>query len=236
MGHDLRHAVRLLLKSPGFAALAAGTLALGIAASTSIFSLADAVVLAPLPYDDPASRVMVWNRWRGFEKTWVNPAEARAWKERCPSLTDVAHWQVDRANLTGEGEALRVGVGFVSANTFAVLGARPLLGRGFTREEDRFGGPEVTILGHALWQGRFGGDPGVLGRTLSLDGVPHEVVGVMPSGFALPTDFRDDAAEPTELYVPRAPEPEELVEFGNHGDYAAARGKWRCGLRWAPPA
>ena len=82
LGHALRH----LLRAPGFTALAAGTLALGIAASTAIFSLADAVVLAPLPYEDPASRVMVWNRWRGFDKTWVNPAEMRAYGERCPSL------------------------------------------------------------------------------------------------------------------------------------------------------
>jgi putative ABC transport system permease protein len=220
---DLGHAVRLLLKAPGFTALAAGALALGIAASTAIFRLADAVLLAPLPYEDPHDRVMIWSRWRGFDKTWVNPAEARAWRERCPSLADVAHWQVDRANLTGEGEALRVGAGFVSANTFAVLGARPMLGRSFTAEEDRPGGPRVVVLGHALWQGRFGGDPGVLGKAVALDGVPHEVVGVMPPGFALPTDFGEGAAEPTQLYVPRAPEADELLEFGSHGDFGAAR-------------
>ncbi len=166
---------------------------------------------------------MVWNRWRGFDKTWTNPAESRAWKERCPSLAEVAHWQVDRVNVTGDGEALRVGAGFVAANTFDVLGARPALGRSFTAEEDRFGGPKVVILGHALWQGRFAGDRAVLGRTVALDGVPHEVVGVMPPGFALPTDFGEDAAEPTQLYVPRAPEPDELAEFGNHGDHTAAR-------------
>jgi len=74
-----------------------GTLALGIAASTAIFSLADAVVLAPLPYENPQARVMIWNRWRGFDKTWTNPAEARAWTQRCPSLAEVAYWQVDRA-------------------------------------------------------------------------------------------------------------------------------------------
>jgi putative ABC transport system permease protein len=166
---------------------------------------------------------MIWNRWRGFDKTWTNPAESRAWKELCPSLAEVAYWQVDRVNLTGEGDALRVGAGFLSANTLAVLGARPLLGRSFAAEEDRFGGPKVAILGHALWQGRFGGDPAALGRTVALDGVPHEIVGVMPPGFALPTDFGEDAAEPTQLYVPRAPEPDELAEFGNHGDHTAAR-------------
>jgi predicted permease len=220
---ELRHAVRHLLRAPGFTALAAGTLALGISASTAIFSLADAVVLAPLPYEDPAGRVMIWNRWRGFDKTWVNPAEMRAYGERCPSLAAVANWAIDRQNLTGDGEAARVGVALISANGFAVLGSRPLLGRGFSLEEDRPEGPKVAVLGHALWQGRFGGDARVLGQTIQLDGVPHEVVGVMPAGFALPTDFTEDAAEPTQVYVPRAPDQDDLMQFGNHGDYGAAR-------------
>jgi predicted permease len=220
---ELRHAVRRLAREPAFAALATGTLALGIAASTAIFSLADAVVLAPLPYQDPEGRVMVWSRWRRFDKTWVNPAEMRAFAERCPSLSAVAYWGNDKRNLEGDGEPARVGVGTLSAGGFEVLGARPLLGREFTPEEDRFEGPRVAVLGHALWQGRFGGDPAVLGRILELDGVPHQVVGVMPAGFALPTDFTEDASEPTQLYVPRAPEAEELTDFSSHGDYGAAR-------------
>jgi predicted permease len=219
---ELRHAVRRLLRAPGFTALAAGTLALGIAASTAIFSLADAVVLAPLPYQDPGARVMVWNRWRGFDKTWVNAAEMRAYHERCPSLAAVTHWSIDSQNLTGDGDAVRVAIGLITANGFDVLGARPLLGRGFTQDEDRPEGPRVVVLGHALWQGRYGGDPSAVGRLIQLDGVPHQIVGVMPPGFALPTDFTEDAAEPTQLYVPRAPEAEELTEFGNHGDYGAA--------------
>jgi predicted permease len=113
-------------------------------------------------------------------------------------------------------------VGFVSANLFAVLGARPLVGRGIAPEEDRAGGPHVVVLGHALWQGRFAGDPGVIGRGIELDGVTHEVVGVMPPGFALPTDFNRHAAEPTQIYLPRAPDKDELTEFGSHGDYGAA--------------
>ena len=167
---ELRHALRRMLRAPAFTALAAGTLALGIAASTAIFSLADAVVLAPLPYHDPARRVMVWNRWRGFDKTWVNPAEMRAYHERCPSLAAVTHWTLDSRNLTGDGDAVRVSVGFVTANGFDVLGARPLLGRGFTEDEDRPEGPRVAVLGHALWQGRFGGDPSAVGRQIQLDG------------------------------------------------------------------
>ncbi len=219
---ELRHAVRRLLRAPAFTALAAGTLALGIAASTAIFSLADAVVLAPLPYQDPARRVMVWNRWRGFDKSWVNPAEMRAYAERCPSLQAVAHWSTDRQNLVGDGDAVRVNVGQITANGFAVLGARPLLGRGMAPEEDVPGGRRVAVLGHALWQGRFAGDLAAIGRTLELDGTPYEIVGVMPPGFALPTDFTEDAAEPTQVYVPRAPEADELVEFDSHGDYGVA--------------
>jgi predicted permease len=219
---ELRHAVRRLLRAPGFTALAAGTLALGIAAGTAIFSLADAVVLAPLPYHDPAGRVMVWNRWRGFDKTWVNTAEMRAYDERCRSLAAVTHWGIDSRNLTGDGDAVRVAIGLITANGFDVLGARPLLGRGFTPDEDRPEGPRVAVLGHALWQGRFGGDPAAVGRLIQLDGEPHQIVGVMPPGFALPTDYTEDAAEPTQIYVPRAPEADELTEFGNHGDYGAA--------------
>ena len=223
MSHELRHALRLLARAPGFTALAVGTLALGIAASTAIFSLADAVVFAPLPYESPGRRVMIWNRWRGFDKTWVNPAEVRAYHERSPSLAAVASWSIDRQNLTGDGEAVRVGVAQISASGFDVLGARPLLGRGIAPEEDRAGGPHVAVLGHALWQGRFAGDPRVIGRGIELDGVTHEVIGVMPPGFALPTDFTEDRAEPTQVYVPRAPDEDDLTQFGNHGDYGAAR-------------
>jgi putative ABC transport system permease protein len=222
MTHQLRHALRFLRGAPGFTALAVGTLALGIAASTAIFSLADAVVLAPLPYRDPGRRVMVWNRWRGFDKTWVNPAEMRAYAARCPSLAAVASWTIDRQNLTGGGEAARVTVARISASGFEVLGARTLVGRGFTPEEDRAGGPRLAVLGHALWQGRFGGDPAVVGAGIELDGAPYEVIGVMPAGFALPTDFTEDAADPAQLYVPRAPDEEDLTQFGNHGDYGAA--------------
>jgi putative ABC transport system permease protein len=220
---DLRYAMRRLLKVPGFTAIATLTLALGMAANAAIFSVADAVMLEPLPYSEPEQRVMVWSRWKRFAKTWVNPAKMNAYKERCPSFAAVAYWQTGPVNLTGNGEAVQVGSGYVSASTFDVLGARVFIGRGFTAEEDRPNGPNVVILGHALWQGRYGGDSNILGRRIELDGVSHEVVGVMPRGFALPTDFGEDAAEPTALWVPRASDEEDLTEFGNHGDFGAAR-------------
>ncbi|HET7294267.1 MAG TPA: ABC transporter permease [Vicinamibacteria bacterium] len=221
---DFRYGLRGLLKAPGFAAIAALTLAIGLGANTAIFSVMDKVVLAPLPYGDPGTLVTLHNRWRGFDRTWLNPFEVRTYLERCPSLAGAAYWSVGFRNLTGDGEAVRVGAGFVSASTFDVLGARPVLGRVFTAEEDQPNGPRLVILSHALWQGRFAGDPDVIGRKVPVDAEPHEVIGVMGPAFALPTDLGEDAADPTQIWLPRAPEPEELTaDAGGHGDDAAGR-------------
>jgi predicted permease len=218
---DVRFALRGLRRSPGFAAAAILTLALGMGATTAIFSVIRAVVLSPLPYAQPERRVMIWSRWRDFEKTWVATGEVADYRREVPSLASVAAWEIDQANLTGGGDPVRVGVAGITANTFETLGARPALGRGFTDAEDRPGGPPVIVLGYGVWQNRFGGDPGIVDRVVELDGVARRVVGVMPRGFALPTDFTEDAAEPTQVYIP------DQVDFaqgdhGNHGYYAAA--------------
>jgi putative ABC transport system permease protein len=220
---DLRYGVRVLSRAPGFTAVAVLTLSLGLGANTAIFSVADAIVLRPLPFQEPRSLVRLHNRWRGFDRTWVNPFEIRTYVERSPSIADAAWWQTAFRNLTQDGEAVRVGAGLVTANTFDVLGARPLMGRLFRSEEDVPAGPAVVVLSHDLWQGRYGGDPGVIGRRISIDGVTHEIVAVMPAGFVLPTDLSEDTAEPSQLWLPRATEPEELQESGGHSDYAAAR-------------
>ena len=218
---DVRYALRGLRRSPGFAAAAVMTLALGMGATTAIFSVVRSVLLAPLPYAEPERRVMIWSRWKDFAKTWVADGEVADYRRFVPSLESVAAWGSDEANLTGGGaEPVRVGVGQVTANTFETLGARPLLGRGFTEEEDRPGGEPVAVLGYGLWQNRFGGDAGVLGRSIELDGVSRRVVGVMPRGFALPTDFTADRAEPSQVWVPVQFDPREL-SHGNHGYYAA---------------
>ncbi|MGE5412671.1 MAG: ADOP family duplicated permease, partial [Syntrophomonadaceae bacterium] len=219
---DVRYALRGLSRSPGFAVAAALTLALGMGATTAIFSVIRSVLLAPLPYAEPERRVMIWSRWKDFPKTWVADGEVADYRRFVPSLESVAAWGSDEANLTGGGaEPVRVGIGQITANTFETLGARPLLGRGFTEDEDRPGGEPVAVLGFGLWQGRFGGDPGVLGRAIELDGVSRRVVGVMPRGFALPTDFTADRADPSQVWVPVQFDPREL-SHGNHGYYAAA--------------
>jgi len=218
---DLRHALRGLRRTPGFTVAALLTLGLGIGATSAIFSVTRAVLLAPLPYEAPGRRVMIWSQWTGWDKTWVSEAELNDYRTRCRTLRRAAAWDSGQINITGAGEPVRVGIGHVTANLFATLGATPLLGRTFTEAEDAPGRNTVAVLGYGLWQRQYGGDPQIVGRTVHLDGKPHLVVGVMPKGFQLPTDYGEDAAQPTELWVPLAINPAE-VERGSHGLYAAA--------------
>jgi predicted permease len=218
---DVRYALRGLRRSPGFAAAAILTLALGMGATTAIFSVIRAVLLAPLPYLEPQRRVMIWSRWSAFGKTWVADAEIYDYRRLCPSFESIAAWGSGEANLTGGGEPVRIGTASVTAEVFDTLGARPILGRTFTAEEDRPGGPPVAILGYGLWQRRYGGDPRVLDRAIELDGVSRRVVGVMPRGFALPTDFTVDATAPSQVWIPLQIDVARLTR--NHGLYAAGK-------------
>lgn len=199
---DVAGALRGLWKSPGFAAAALVTLSLGIGATSAIFSVVKAVLLTPLPYDAPDQRVMVWSKWVSFEKTWVASQEVFDYRELARTLRGIAFWANTSQNLTDAGEPVRLNVGLVSANTFDVLGARPLIGRTFTADDERLNGPPVAVLGYGLWDAQFGGDRTLIGRRVMLNDVPVEVIGVMPEGFRLPTDFTADAAEPTALWRP----------------------------------
>ena len=221
MRQDFKGAVRGLWKSPGFAIAALLTLALGIGATSAIFSVVKAVLLATLPYDRPEQRVQIWSKWISFDKTWLSTQEIADYRSFAKTMTDIAGWSTGQQNLTGDGEPVRVGVGFVTANVFQVLGARPLLGRTFSVAEDLPNGPPVVVLGYPLWQARYGGDPSVIGRRMMLNDVPAEIVGIMPSGFRLPTDFNVDAAEPTQVWRPLQIDPQNLNR-GNHGFYGAA--------------
>jgi putative ABC transport system permease protein len=216
---DAIRGARSLLRAPGLAVAGSLTLALGIGAATALFSVVNAVLVRPLPYDRPDTRVMIWSGWTGFDKTWVSEHEVFDYR-RLPAFRQVAAWATDQANLTGDGDPVRVGIAPVTVNAFSTLGADPILGRHFRPEEEKPGADTVVIVSYRLWQGRYGGDPGLVGRTILIDGRPRQVVGVMPRGFRLPTDFGEDAAEPTELWVPLFLDPAE--ERGNHGLYAAA--------------
>jgi len=216
---DGRRALRGLRKTPGFTVAAVLTLALGIGANAAIFSVINTVLLTPLPYAQPERRVMIWSRWTAFDKTWVSDREVLDYRERCTTLSTVAAWRTGQANLTGSGDPIRVGAARVTANTFATLGARPVLGRAFTEQDARQGAEPVVIVSYNLWQHRFGGDPALSGRAILVDGVSTRVVGIMPPGFQLPTDYHIDRAEPTQLYRPFELNPQNR---GGHGLYAAA--------------
>ena len=126
-------------------------------------------------------------------------------------------------NLTGDGDPIQVAAGSLTANAFHVLGASPIAGRGFTEAEDRPGADNVVVLGYGLWQRRYGGDASILGRTILVNGVSRTVLGIMPATFKLPTDFGEDAAEPTQLWVPLALDPAQIAQNrGNHGFFGAA--------------
>jgi putative ABC transport system permease protein len=218
---DIKGALRGLWKSPGFAVAALVTLSLGIGATSAIFSVVKAVLLNPLPYDAPEQRVMVWSKWVSFEKTWVSNQEVFDYRDLARTMTDVALWANTSQNLTDAGEPVRLTVGLVSANAFDVLGARPMLGRTLIADDDRPNGPPVAVLGYGLWEAQFGGDRALIGRRIMLNDIQVEVIGVMPEGFRLPSDFTQDAAEPTQLWRPLRIDPARLNR-SNHAFYAAA--------------
>ena len=217
---DLRFGMRTLGRNPGFAAVAVVTLALGIGANAAIFSVVNAVLLRPLPWSEPSKAVMIWSRWTAFDKTWVSDGEVNGYRAESRTLAAVGAWEDGQVNLTGDGEPERVAYGGVTANLFDVLGAAPIKGRVFRPEEDVPNGPKVAILGYGLWQRRYGGDPEIVGRTIHINGAPHEVVGVMRRDFVLPTDFQNPS--PTDLWIPVQWDAAS-TDHGSHGYYAAAR-------------
>ena len=217
---DLRFGARALRRNPGFATIATLTLALGIGANAAIFSVVNAVLLRPLPWTEPDRAVMIWSKWTAFDKTWVATGEVVDYRRRSQTLAEVAAWGQGQINLTGDGDPERLPAGNVTANLFSTLGVRPLHGRTFTAAEDVPNGPRLVVLGHGLWTRRFAADPAIVGRSIQVNGVGYEVIGVMPSGFVLPTDFRNP--EPTQLWMPLQMDPAS-TDHGSHGLYAAAR-------------
>ena len=181
---DLRFGIRLLRRSPAFAAITIGTLALGIGATTAIYSVVESTVLRPLPYREPDRVVMVWEdaSYVSFPRNTPAPANYFSWKEMNRSFTDMAATRGAVANLTTGGPPEQVIGRRVTANFFSVLGVEPILGRTFTEEEDRTAAP-VTVISHALWQRRYSGDPSVVGGDVTMNGSARRIVGVMPRGF-----------------------------------------------------
>jgi predicted permease len=197
---------RKLLRSPGFAAVAVLTLALGIGANTAIFSIVHGVLLKPLPYENPDELYGLWHSAPGIGFPLVEQSETTytAYRELSQSfvavgLSDGPHTM----NWTGVGEPAQVDVAEASANLFEVLGVRAALGRTFDETEDDPGAPQVCLLSYGFWRSRFGADPGILGRAIQLNATPWEVVGVMTEGFNYP-------GETTAIWIPHVIERENL--------------------------
>jgi putative ABC transport system permease protein len=185
---DLRYGLRKLAREPLLSGITILVLALGIGASTAIFSAVNAVLLRPLPYPEPDRLVAVWESARSVDDDQipVAPADFFDWQQQSRRFERLAAYHPWNFNLSGNGDPEQVTGGVATAELFDVLGTRPVLGRTFRRDECRQGGPAVVVLSDRFWRRRFGGDPRVLGQALRLDDVPFTIIGVMPPGFEFP--------------------------------------------------
>jgi putative ABC transport system permease protein len=207
---DIRFGLRMLLKNPGFTAVAVITLTLGIGANTAIFTVVNAVLLRPLPYDEPDKLVMVWERRiREGSNNTVAPADFRDWQARNQVFAHMAALVEAPLDLSEGNEPERVVAGQVSVSFFEVLGVKPMLGRGFLAEEEQAGRNRVVIMNHDLWQRRFGADRSIVGRRISLSGISCEVVGVLPPSFRFPN-------EELALWLPLNPNAQGMQTRLNH--------------------
>jgi putative ABC transport system permease protein len=218
---DVRYALRLLMKSPGFTLAAVATLALGIGANTAIFSLVKAVILTPLPYADPERLVMIWNRTAPADSTWLSLQEVVNYRGEARSFVQLGAYIDGDANLTGGENPERVRSATVTSELFDTLGVAPSLGRTLGAADSEPGAPETAVLSHALWQRRFGGSPAVLGQRIEINGRMREVVGVMPPHFRLPLDYR--ASRATELWLPAVIDRADLGQWGSRSYLTFAR-------------
>jgi putative ABC transport system permease protein len=220
---DFRFAVRQLTKAPGFALVAGLTLALGIGATTSIFSIVHAVVLRPLPFPEPDRLMVVGEDFQG-QPSDVSIGNFVDWRTHAKSFSSLAAMQDFSFNLSDDDQPERVVGGRVTHTWFSTLGIAPLHGRVFTAAEDVPGNDRVVILSHKLWTRRYAADPGIVGRTVRLNSVPFTVIGVMPATFDVTADAED-------LWTPVAFTPEQLATHDNH--YLAVIGRLAPGVSQA---
>jgi putative ABC transport system permease protein len=215
---DIRYAILLLRRRPVFTAVAVLTLALGIGASTAIFSVVNGVLLHPLPYSEPDRLVRIYEKLdraaMSSDRMEVAPANFLDWREQSAAFQEIAAYGADTEVLAA-GEPEQASVAYVSTNLFSTLGVTPILGRTFTDEEDTPEHDNVAILSYGLWQSRYGADPNIVGQTITLDGDPFAVVGVMPAGFRFPKE--------TDLWTPLALRPNQIVQREAHWLKVVAR-------------
>ena len=213
LAQDLKHGFRTLLRSPGFTSVAVIVLALGIGANTAIFSVVNAVLLQPLPFPDPARLVQIWHvppakSFPGFTRFSVSAANYADWAAQNRFFEQTAIYAFSAANLTGRDRPEAVRMARVSAGFFPLLRVQPLLGRTFAPAEDQLGHGQVVILSYAFWQTHFGSDPRAVGQSVSFEGQPYSIVGVMRANFRFP--------EFAQAWIPMAWSDQERSVRGEH--------------------
>lgn len=215
---DLRFSARSLRRAPGFAATAVAVAALGIGCTTAVFSIADHVLLRPLPLADGNRLVEVWEdqRENGYARVEPSPPNFKDWRAMNRSFEEMAAFVPGAMTLSGEGEPARVTTAAVTGPLLGMVGAPVALGRVLGDRDDRDGAPAVVVLSYGLWQSRFGGRAEILGRTVRLDEVPYEVVGVLAPRFVYPS-------RETQLWVPLRPSADDLADRGNNYFHVVAK-------------
>jgi putative ABC transport system permease protein len=234
LAQDLRYGLRVLAKSPVFTAVAMLTLALGIGANTAIFSVVNELLPRPLPFRDAERLVMLWENNPNLD-AGQNPtsrANFRAWREQSSSFDGMAAFSDQRLNLTGDGEPEEISVQLATPELFQVLGVEPILGRAMTEEDGRAGAPRVAVLSYGIWQRRFGGDAGVVGRPITLNGAPFTVVGVLPADFQWHIKRSSNTGRPAEIWTV-LPMPTEGP--GTRGRFLAVVARMKPGVSLEQP-
>jgi putative ABC transport system permease protein len=219
LARDFRYGMASLARDPGFAAVTIGLLALGIGANTAMFSIVDAVLLKPLPFPDPERMVRVWEAPPNSLPNNTTTLTFLDWKRQDTIFEALSVERPTRAAVATGGDPARLSGMLVSADYFQVFGVKPRIGRTFAPGEDQPGAAPVVVLGHSFWQTRFGGDPGVLNRDLTLDGEPHRIIGVLPAG----SFDRDEAV----FWKPLIFAPDQLNRIQH---WASVVGRLRAGV------
>ncbi len=219
---DIRYGFRGLAKSPGFTIVALLSLAIGISANTAIFSIVNTLLLRPLPYNDPNRLVILWNRSPGLGITedWFSTAQYFDIKAEHHGFEDVAIAIGGNENLTGDAKPERVGTIHVSSNLLPMLGVQPAKGRLFVSSEDAKGSAGTAILGYGMWVRRYGSDPHILGKSLTINGKTYQVIGILPRSFSLPREVLPTlgGAEQAEILLPLPLAP-DAAQNRDHEDY-----------------
>src|SRR5882762_6899930 len=209
LAQDIRYALRTFAKNPVFALAAVLALAIRIGANTSIFSVANALLLRPLPYADAERLVILWNRSPGLNITedWFSTAQYLDIKNGHHGFEQVAIAIGGNYNITGEGEPERVGVIRVSSNLLPMLGVVPAYGRVLAPEEDLPGRPATALLTEGMWARRYGHDPRMIGKSITINGQPYEVAGILPQSFSLPREVLPTlyGTEQADIFLPLPP-------------------------------